>query len=55
MSVVSHAKVMQHLRTLKDGTVVEEMVEENFVNLETLCLRSNFLVLIFVYRRVSQR
>ena len=45
---------MLRLRTLKEGAIVEEIVEENFMNLENFCSLSDFLVFIFVYRRISQ-
>ena len=46
--------MMLRLRTLKEGAIVEEIVEENFMNVETFCSLSDFLVFIFVYRRISQ-
>ena len=46
--------MMLRLQTLKEGAIVEEIVDENFMNLETFCSLSDFLVFIFVYRRISQ-
>ena len=45
--------MMFGLAILKEGKIVYEIVEENFMKLENPSPLSNFLVLIFTYRRIS--